>query len=97
MLCVAVPAIVTPPVVPLAVPPLLMKFPFRVSRKVDIDSVAPLFTVSGAVELNTLSAFIAMVPALAITTPPDATNGVIHSGPAALGVAVLYCKVAPDP
>ena len=89
ILWVAVPVIVTPPV-PLAVPPLLTKFPFKVSKKVDIDNEEPLFTVSGAVALNTLAAFIVIVPVFAIITPPEVTNGVIHSTPAVLELAVLY-------
>ena len=57
----------------------------------------PLLTVSGTDTLNTLAAFMVMVPVLAIITPPVAANGVIHSTPAVLEVAVLYCNVAPDP
>ena len=55
-----------------------------------MDKDAPLLTVSGAVELNTLATFIVIIPVFAITTPPEATKGVIHSAPATLDVAVLY-------
>ena len=61
-------------------------------------SDAPLLSVSGAVELKTFATLAVTAPVFAITTPPVATNGVIHScAVAALGVALLYCNVALGP
>ena len=47
--------------------------------------------------LNTLAPFSVIAPVLAMITPPVAANGVIHSGPAARAVVVLYCRVAAEP
>ena len=64
----------------------------------DIFRVAPLLSVKGAVALKTLAALAVIAPVFAITTPPLATNGVIHScAVAALEVEVLYCRVALGP
>ena len=90
MLCVAVPDMVTPPVVPLTVPPLLMRSPFKVSKNDDIDRFAPLLIVSGEPALKTLAALKVIVPEFEMITPPVAVNGVIHSGPAGREVDVLY-------
>lgn len=81
---------VTPPVVPLTVPPLLMRLPFRVKRELDKDSVAPLLMVRGTEVSKTFAAFIVIVPVFAMTTPPVAVKGEIHSSKdAVLAVAVL--------
>ena len=95
MLCVAVPVIVTPPVVPVA-KPLLIKLPFKVNNTVPNPNCAEEFTVSGAVALNVFATVIVILPIFAITTPPDAVNGVIHSSvvPTLLAVPVLYSSVA---
>ena len=90
MLCATEPVMVTPPVVPLTVPPLFIRFPLKVKRKLDKDKVAPLFMVSGTDGSNVFAAFIVIVPVFAMTTPPEAVNGVIHSSnDAVLAVAVL--------
>jgi hypothetical protein len=94
--CGAVPAIVTVPV-PLAVPPLLIKLPFNARVKVDIDKVAPLLTVNGAVAVKVLFALKVIVPVLEIITPPVAAKLFIHSVPAMRDVDVLYCNAAVAP
>ena len=53
----------------------------------------PLFSVSGAVALKILFPPGLIAPVLVMSTPPDATNGVIHSAPAVRAVAVLYWSV----
>ena len=56
-------------------PPLLMKFPPRVSALFPVARLAPLLIVSGTEVLKTFAAFIVIVPVLAITTPPLAASG----------------------
>ena len=87
----------TPPEKPLAlevfqVPLMVTTEPVpKVWVKAAAFRVAPLFTVSGTPALNVLATFTVMIPVLAITTPPVAANGVIHSSAVAvLAVAVLY-------
>ena len=79
------------------VPPLLMKFPPNVVEKFPVFKVEPLFMVRGTPELRTFAPFMVITPALAMVTPPVPPNGVVHSAPVVLEVAVLYCKVAAAP
>jgi hypothetical protein len=81
ILCDAVPAIVTPPLVPLMLPPLLIKSPSRVNKKLDNERTDPLLIVNGEPALNTFAVFMVIVPELSTITPPVATKGVIHSTP----------------
>ena len=53
--------------------------------------------VSGIDALNTLIPFKVIVPRFAMTTPPVAAKGEIHSTPAVRSVEVLYCRVAAEP
>ena len=80
--------------------PLLIKSPLKV-RPLLLPAlrVAPELILRGTLVLlpNCLEPFRVITPVLLIRTPPAATNGVIHSLPTVLAVAVLYCKVAAGP
>ena len=77
--------------------PLFTKLPPKFTWRFPVAIVAPLAIVKGAFELNTLAAFIVMIPVLIVVTPPVAANGEIHSTPAVLDVVVLYCSFEAAP
>ncbi len=59
--------------------PLLIRLPFSVRLKLPLFNVAPLLIVRGIPALNVFAASNVIAPTPAITTPPVAANGVIHS------------------
>lgn len=77
--------------------PELVKLPPKLTWKFPVFNDAPELIANGIDALNTLAAFIVMIPVLAMFTPPVAANGVIHSTPAVLAVVVLYRSVAAAP
>ena len=77
--------------------PVRTKFPPRVSPKLPVARVEPVFIVYGIEVLKTLASVMVIVPVLPIITPPVAANGVIHSTPESLLVVVLYWRVALPP
>ena len=98
MACVAaLLAMVTPPE-PDVNAPLIVKLPPTVSKLAPGVNVAPALIVNGTLAFNTLAPGIVMAPVLAITMPPVAEKGVIHSSVVAVrAVAVLYLSVALPP
>ena len=71
--------IVTPPVVPVTVPLLFTRFPFRVKRLLPRVSVAPLFTVNGAV--------------FVVKAPPKVNLAELFSVSGTLALSVLAASV----
>ena len=84
--------------VPVILPPLLIRSPFKVNKKVDKSSFPPLFTVNGTELLNVLAEFRVTFWVVLITTPPEAANGITHSSEVTvLAFVVLYSNVALGP